>query len=92
MFEPAIAQLIASAEMCETNAPIHAKEGNAEQAECSAANARSYRTAIDFLSRAHHDTRTFALNIAVATAPTRTRDHHDVLKAAHAYEQFITRA
>lgn len=91
MFEAAIAQLTVSAEMCETNAPIHAKEGNVEQAECSAANARSYRTAIDFLSRAHHDTRTFALNIAAAAA-SGARDHHDVLKAAHAYEQFITRA
>lgn len=91
MFEAAIAQLIVSAETCEASAPIHAKEGNIEQAECSAANARSYRNAIDFLSRAHTQTRIFALNTAVATA-SGTRDHHDVLEAAHAYEQFITRA
>ena len=46
---PAIAQLMLSAENCETNAPIHEAEGNLEQAELSRANARSYRAAIAVL-------------------------------------------
>ena len=49
MFQAAIAQLIISAETCETNAPIHEAEGNHAQAELSRQNAENYRYAISVL-------------------------------------------
>lgn len=48
-YEAAIARLTVDAEICEHNAPIHEAEGNHAQAECSRANAASYRAAIERL-------------------------------------------
>jgi hypothetical protein len=49
-YNAAIAQLIISAETCESNAPIWEAEGNREQAELSRKNAAAYRAAISVLS------------------------------------------
>lgn len=51
MFGWAIAQLIDSAERCETNAPIQEAEGNAEQAAHCRQLSHSYRCAIGALER-----------------------------------------
>lgn len=49
MTTPAISLLLAAAEACETNAPIHDAEGDAEQAALCRANALSYRWAAEAL-------------------------------------------
>lgn len=50
----AIDQLERSAEICETNAPIHEAEGNAAQAQLSRANATAYREAAAVLKAHAH--------------------------------------
>lgn len=49
IYQPAIRALERAADTCEHNAPIHATEGNAEQAACSKANGEGYRAAIAYL-------------------------------------------
>jgi hypothetical protein len=48
-FSQSIATLEVAAENCKRNAPIHAREGNKEQAKCSRENAKDYRAAIKAL-------------------------------------------
>lgn len=84
IFGAAISQLTVTAETCEHNAPIHASEGNSEQAAHSRAQAASCRAAIGLLQAGRAE----FLELALRTPGlSGVRDH---INAAKAYSQFLS--
>lgn len=104
MYQAAIAQLTVVAETCEHNAPIYAREGNAEQAAHARSQAESCRKAIYALGacegtkavtdgnqagRNHDDSQYRFQMLDLALRTPGLSGHHDVLKAAAAYQAHI---
>jgi hypothetical protein len=76
MYTAAIEQLTASAQVCETNAPIFEAEGNSAQAALSRSNALSLRAAIAKLSVKENDHPAAEYRLMIGELVGRILDQH----------------